>query len=190
MLNLSIRQLSEIILIIYGILAALYTYSADNDVIGNSNEKGRGSNKILSIDSKRYGDSNRDLQIKVISNSLEINESTNKALFLGEVKTYHGDITIYSGRMEVNFLPKSSKFEFETIKYNNNIKVKIPGYDIESDEAILNLLTKKLILKGHLVIRKDKDFLKGEILIYDIEKGLVDLRGKEENRVKAIIQVK
>jgi lipopolysaccharide export system protein LptA len=127
-------------------------------------------------------------RIDITSDNLEIYEEKKLVWFKGNVKTTQGEMNIFSDRMEAVF-NSSLKFEFKKVKYYGGVIIKIPNCEIRGSEALLDLITKKLIISGNLIIIKGGDQIKGESLIYDLAKGLIEIKGNSKERAKVVIHV-
>ncbi len=137
---------------------------------------------VLLVFSFSYGKTKKEnVPILVEADKLVFNKKENTAKYIGNVVIKKGDITIKAGSLNI-YLDKENKIKKVIAKdkvvfEKGNVKGK-------AQEAVLEKDT--VILKGNAEIRQKNNVIKGDVIVYNLKTGNVEVKGKNK-RVRTII---
>jgi lipopolysaccharide export system protein LptA len=152
--------------------------------------------------------------IEISSDSLEIFQKENKAIFIGHVIAVQGDVRLKSEKMTILYKntekkddkkakktessnnPISEKNSIEKIIAEEKVFLSTPEETASGASGIYDVVNHKIFLNDNVVLTRDKNVLKGDRLVYDFATGKSELNslesrkpsdaGKPKQRVKAI----
>jgi lipopolysaccharide export system protein LptA len=129
------------------------------------------------IDPKKH---NSNLPIEIEADNLTIDDKSNAAIFVGNVKAKQGDLRLTSGKLIVHY--KRAVKEID--KQSNQIKKIVAYKDVfisneknsetaNSEEAIYEMDNETLELNRNVTLTQGQNIVKGERLIYNGRTGVV-----------------
>lgn len=142
---------------------------------------------------------NSNQPIEISSDSLELLQQKNQAIFRGHVIVVQGDVHIKSEKMTVFYKNSSTdsksskgnknidengktpdsaiseKSSIEKIIVEKNVFLSTPEETASGANGIYDVLNKKIYLNDNVVLTRGKNVLKGNKLIYDFETGKSNL---------------
>jgi len=121
------------------------------------------------------------IPVLIEADKLVFNKKENIARYIGNVIIKRGEITIKSKELNV-FL--GQKNQIKKIIAKGGITFEKKDIRGKADEAILE--GDKLVLKGNAKIKQKKNIIEGDIIIYDIKNGSVEVKGTK-GRVRTVI---
>lgn len=149
--------------------------------------------------------------IEITSDSLEVLQKNNKAVFSGHVVAVQGDVRLKAEKMTVLYTSKeqtsdksskkeksavsgmSEKNSIEKIIVEKNVLLTTPEETASGANGIYDVVNQKIFLNDNVVLTRDKNVLKGNKLVYDFTTGKSELNsanytgtGKKKQRVKAL----
>lgn len=141
--------------------------------------------------------------IEITSDSLEVLQQANKAVFTGHVVAVQGDIRMKSEKMTVfykNTEPEPTKHgktdkdrkkekslanaepekkSIEKIVVEKNVFLATPQETASGSRGLYDVVHHKIYLNDNVVLTRDKNVLKGDRLIYDLTTGKSELNFPE-----------
>ncbi len=129
-----------------------------------------------------YAKQKHIVPVVIEAKKLIFDKKQHLARYIGDVTIKRGDITIKAYELNI-YLSKDNKIE--RIIALGNVRFK-KGRDIKgfSKKAILE--KDKLILEKNAKIQQKNNIIEGDIIIYNIKTGTVEVKGENE-RVRTII---
>ncbi len=158
---------------------------------------------------------NSKAPIEITSDSLEVLQQENKAIFTGHVIATQGDVKMKSEKMTVFYKSsdkgkpviaknKNAKEEkktspapaeknsIEKIIVEKNVFLSTPEETASGSSGLYDVVNNKIFLNDNVVLTRDKNVLKGNNLVYDFATGKSVLTsdkiisGQQKQRVKAL----
>ncbi|MDE2111461.1 MAG: hypothetical protein KGJ79_09990 [Alphaproteobacteria bacterium] len=104
--------------------------------------------------------------------------------------TLQGNVVIHDGTMSLR--ANSVRFHVTDNKIDKVFakgKVVMDAHQgaATADDAVYDVPTKVVTLQGHVVLTRDKNVLRGGLLIYDLNKGVATLKGGPGERVQGLL---
>lgn len=134
--------------------------------------------------------------IEITSDTLEVDQNENVALFTGKVVAVQADMQLTADRMKVFYLGKSDPAEkpantqqsISKIEVDGNVFMTTPTETARGLSGVYNAEKDELTLTGDVVLTKDKNVLKGASLVYDMGTGKSVLKNADgkPDRVRAL----
>lgn len=142
----------------------------------------------------------KDKPIEITSDSLEILQQKNKAIFTGHVVATQGDVRIKSEKMTVhyrnsdkngqagnkkpekrslNMEATTEKNAIEKIIVEKNVFLSTPDETASGKTGIYDVANHKIFLNDNVVLTRDKNVLKGDRLVYNFETGKSEMNASE-----------
>lgn len=114
--------------------------------------------------------------VEITSDSLEITQDKQLAIFSGNVEAIQGNINITSDKMLVSYNSDNSKFgssqnavtKVETI---GNVVLKTPTETASSNKGIFDVANNLITLLGDVSLMSGKNVVKGEKFVYNMKTG-------------------
>jgi len=137
--------------------------------------------------------------IKIVSDKMVYNQNKGTVVFEGNVVAKQDELVLRSNTLEVFFrkdkLKQKQKLAKLTITQNKQLDKIIASGDVVINKAdktakcglaIYDLKSKKIILKDNPVLQQNKNEIRGETIIFYVDKDLVEIEGNKSKRVEAI----
>ncbi len=129
-----------------------------------------------------YGKTKKVIPIVIEADQLVFKKKENLAVYKGNVSIKRGDIKIKSDELDV-YIGKKGKLE--KVIARGNVRFS-KGKSIEGSAKLAILEEDKITLKGNAKIKQNSNIIEGDIIVYDIKTGTVEVKGKKE-KVRTII---
>ncbi len=129
-----------------------------------------------------YGKTKKIIPIVIEADQLVFKKKENLAVYKGHVSIKRGDLKIMSDELDV-YIGKKGKLEKVIAKGHVRFS---KGKNIEGSADIAILKEDKILLKGNAKIKQNSNIIEGDIIIYDLKSGTVEVKGKKE-KVRTII---
>lgn len=130
--------------------------------------------------------------IEITSDSLQVLQQENKAIFIGNVVAVQGTVRIKSEKMTVFYKGQESskpdgkaekktaavmpeKNSIEKIVVENNVFLTTPQETAKGDNGLYDVVDSKVYLNGNVILTREKNVLKGDRLVYDFNTGKSEL---------------
>lgn len=119
---------------------------------------------------------NSKLPVEITSDSLEILQKDQQAIFSGNVEAKQGDIVIKSNEMTVYYNTKhneisKSQNSVSKVRANGNVQLFTTKETAKSDTGIFDVDKNIITLSGHVSLTNGKNMVKGEQLVYNLTTG-------------------
>ncbi|MFT7432396.1 MAG: lipopolysaccharide export system protein LptA [Alphaproteobacteria bacterium] len=132
----------------------------------------------------------RDFPIDISSQSLEVRQTENQALFRGNVKINYGDINLGSDVLDIHYASTGNE-DIESVVATGRVVIVHGVSTVTADKAVYTPDLGHVLMTGDIVLTREGSVLKGEKLIYNIVTGDMSMANPEKNgRVKAIFSIK
>ena len=124
--------------------------------------------------------------IEITSDSLEVLQADNKAIFSGHVVAIQGDVRIKSNKMTVYYAPKSDAkpdsapgeaSAIKRIDVEGEVFLTTPEETASGATGAYDVEKQQVNLAGGVVLTRGKNTLKGDTLVYDFASGKSVLNG-------------
>ncbi len=145
--------------------------------------------------------SDREQPIRIQANSGVIDDAAGKSTYTGDVHIEQGTLNIVADEVQI-FMAEDEVVKIIAIT-NDTESSKLAHFEqiaddskelVTADATLITYLVKdaKLHLKGHAQMQQTTDKFTGEMLYYDINLGIVDLKsnGSPQDRIEIIITPK
>lgn len=123
--------------------------------------------------------------VEVNSDTLEVRQEENIAIFTGNVIAVQEDTRLHSDRMVVHYRNKADKAggggqagvadpaqsDVEKIEVEGNVLLVNPEESAAGDRGVYDVSQKKVHLLSNVVLIRGENVLKGESLVYDFATG-------------------
>lgn len=125
---------------------------------------------------------NRTLPVEVTSDTLNVNQADNTAIFTGNVVIGQGEMRLAAPRVLVVYLPDRSGIE--SLEATGGVTL-VSGEDAaEAERADYNITTGMIELRGNVLLVQGSNAITGETVLVDTAAGTAQVSG----RVKTILQ--
>lgn len=117
-------------------------------------------------------DSNQPIEIN--ADRLEVVQPEQKAIFSGNVMATQGKVKLTSDRMTVFYRPAGggeAQSGVSRIEVAGNVQMNTPAESASGDRGVYNVDNKQILVFGNVMLRRDKNVLKGERLEYNLTTG-------------------
>ncbi len=116
---------------------------------------------------------NKDKPINIKSESLNINNLQNVALFTDNVVVTQGNMIMNSDEMKVfsDFDKNTKKNKFKRIEAKGNVKLSTEGKEARSNIAIYDIVAGRIEMYENVFLKEYGNTLQGSKFIYDINTG-------------------
>ncbi|MFV9880418.1 MAG: lipopolysaccharide transport periplasmic protein LptA [Rickettsiales endosymbiont of Dermacentor nuttalli] len=135
--------------------------------------------------------------IEILSDTLILDQKKNLATFEGNVKAIQGSLNLMADKVIAYYInTKDSKWIVSKISALGNVTIIDNSQKARGDTGEYNAIKETLELYGSVILTKDNNILKGDKLIYNIQKGYSQIFSTNKNthggdgRVKAILTPK
>lgn len=119
-------------------------------------------------------DSNKPVEIS--SETLEVLQLENKAIFSGDVQAKQGSLDIRAEKMTVfykenNDKKKSSESKVSKVEIDNNVFISTPSETAKGNKGVYDVDQGVITLEGDVTLTSGKNIVKGRKLIYSMKTG-------------------
>ncbi len=128
--------------------------------------------------------------VTITSDSLEIIERDNLALFSGDVALVQGDLKISAPTVRVVYGASdgtAASRQIETVEAPDGATIASGGQTVEGGRLVYRLSSRMVEITGGVEIEQDGSALLAEQLVLDIDAGTVVMRGGEGGQVRAVL---
>jgi len=141
----------------------------------------------------RNGDSDDPLRIN--ARSVEANEKTGTAIYLGNVILEQGNLSIRADRLEVRSRQNQTEYVVATgqpVKLRQLSDGQSEEIQAEAKKVEYHVISRKVDMFGDVTLRQGTDLFTGQALHYDINEKRLSATGDDNNdgRIQVIIQPK
>ena len=122
-----------------------------------------------------------DMPIEVVSDELQMDQNINTAVFTGNVEVVHGDMTLNSASVLVEYgkVEGSDKSnEIIQITASGGVVMTNPDTTAESSEAVYTLATREVVMTGDVVVTQGPNKVSGERMIVYLDDGTAVMQGR------------
>jgi lipopolysaccharide export system protein LptA len=142
------------------------------------------------------GGHNADQPVEISSDSLEIEQEKELAVFEGNVDAVQGDLTLKTDRLEVHYKTENEGTDDEnqaisTMEAKGNVHVTSPRETAQGDRADFNIAENTLILHDNVLLTQGRNVLCGKSLDMNLTTGRSLLKGacnKSSSNTKGRVQ--
>jgi lipopolysaccharide export system protein LptA len=126
-----------------------------------------------------------NLPITVKSNELSADNKGKIAVFSGKVIAKHGDVTIYSEKLTVNYGDKGG--EIEKVVAENEVRIVQENRVGSANHAVYQSREGLITLTGNPKVIQGSDTISGKVITYYIDEDRSVVSGGADSRVEAVI---
>jgi lipopolysaccharide export system protein LptA len=135
--------------------------------------------------------------IEITSDSLEVLQQENKAIFSGRVLAAQGDVKLKADKMTVHYRSggdkqngdkqkskkegEESQNAIEKIDVNGNVFLSTPEETASGDNGTYDVANRQIHLNDNVVLTRGKNVLRGGRLVYDFATGRSALNTPDAN---------
>lgn len=147
---------------------------------GSYAQEGGGLDKVM--------EENKDKPINIKSESLNINNIQNIALFNGNVVVTQGNMIMNSDEMKVfsDFDKNTKKNKFKRIEAQGNVKFSTEGKEAKSNIAVYDIVAGRIEMYENVFLKEYGNTLQGSKFIYDINTGKTSIFADKNANEKKI----
>ena len=118
------------------------------------------------------GDLGSDQPIEISADQLEVLQSNQKAVFVGNVVAVQGDVTMRSARMTVHYRDANNRGgsmgAVSKIEVDDNVHLTTPQESAKAAKAIYDVDKEQIVMLGNVLLTRGKNVLKGDRLDYNL----------------------
>ncbi len=122
-----------------------------------------------------------DMPIEVVSDELQMDQNVNTAVFTGNVEVIHGDMTLNSATVLVEYgkVEGSNKSnEIIRITASGGVIMTSPDTTAESREAVYTMATREVVMSGDVVVTQGPNKVAGEQMVIYLDDGTAVMQGR------------
>ncbi len=138
-----------------------------------------------------------DKPIEITADTLEVMQETRKAVFSGHVVAIQGDVRLKADRMIVHYRQQENKGKQEQgavsrIEAEGSVFMSTPKETASGAKGVYDVDAKVINLYNQVVLTRDQNVLKGDMLTYNLASGqskvtgAATAAGKSPARVRAL----
>ncbi|PIR37762.1 MAG: lipopolysaccharide transport periplasmic protein LptA [Alphaproteobacteria bacterium CG11_big_fil_rev_8_21_14_0_20_39_49] len=111
--------------------------------------------------------------VEITSDTLEIEQNKQKAVFKGNVEAIQSNITIKSDEMLVHYKSGGGESQNSVSKVETvgNVTLKTPKETASSNKGVFDVDKKLITLLGNVSLKSGKNVVKGEKFVYNLNTG-------------------
>lgn len=131
-----------------------------------------------------------DQPVTITSDSLEIIERENLALFSGNVAVVQGDLEIRASTVRVTYGTSNGtagERQIETVEALGGTTVASAGQTVRGDRLVYRMSSRMVEITGGVRIEQNGSTLLAEEIVLDFDAGTVVMRGGEGGQVRAML---
>lgn len=137
--------------------------------------------------------------LEVTSRKLTIEGEKNLAVFSGDVKVTREDVTILCDALRVHYrsVPRGGEGasaslpeglgEVDRIVATGNVVIRKGAKRLTGDEAVYTAREEKMVVTGHAVMEEGNNVIRGNRVVFFLDRNLGTVEGTETSRVKATL---
>jgi lipopolysaccharide export system protein LptA len=125
--------------------------------------------------------------VEITSDTLEIEQDNQQAIFKGNVEAVQSNIEIKSDEMLVHYKSGKNKIgksenSVSKVETVGNVKLKTPKETASSNKGVFDVDKKIITLLGNVSLQSGKNIVKGEKFVYNLQTGKsrIDSGGKKD----------
>tara|TARA_A100001388_G_scaffold77862_1_gene55687 strand:- start:54 stop:506 length:453 start_codon:yes stop_codon:yes gene_type:complete len=124
-------------------------------------------------------------ELKITSESLEVDRENKISIFIGDVYVHNKDIKIWSEKLTVKFDDREN--EIEQLNAENSVKIIKEEIIATGDIGLYYPKSEILNLLGNVEVIENNNYVKCDELYLDIKNSTSIMKSKSSNRVEANI---
>ena len=133
-----------------------------------------------------------DEPTRITSQKLIYNQAAKEVEFFGDVHVIRSDFQLWCNRMHV-FLAETAAEEssrknpgIEKIVAREAVRLEMEDRRAESEQAVYEAASQKLILQGNVVLKEGLNAIQGEKVVFFLEEERSEIYSSEGQRVNAV----
>lgn len=122
-----------------------------------------------------------DMPVQVVSDELQMDQNVNTAIFTGNVEVEHGDLTLNSATVLVEYgmVEGSTKSnQIIRITARGDVKMTSPTETAESSVAVYTLATRQIVMTDNVVVTQGPNTVSGERMVVNLDDGTAVMQGR------------
>lgn len=124
------------------------------------------------------GDFDRSAPVEVSADTLEVDQTSGRAVLTGTVVIAQGDLRLSADRVVVDYATVGGEREIETMNATGDVVI-VAGEDAaEGETAIYTLATTDIIMTGDVIITQAGNVLAGDRVAINLESGAGTVTGR------------
>jgi lipopolysaccharide export system protein LptA len=130
------------------------------------------------------GDFDRSAPVEVAADTLEVDQSTGRAVLTGEVVIAQGELRLSADRVTVDYAADGTDRRIERLNAEGDVLI-VAGEDAaEGQTAIYTLGSAEILMTGDVLVTQGGNTLAGDRLAIDLDTGA----GTVSGRVRTTLQ--
>ncbi len=130
-----------------------------------------------------FGMKDPNAPIDVTADNFDADANANTATYSGNVVVHQGDVRMRANKVRVNIVDGKPVKLFA----DGNVVVDAPSGTAIGDNGVYDVNPRLVTLTGHVVMTKDKNVMRGSVLIVNLLTGKATLdNGKQHGRVQGL----
>lgn len=121
--------------------------------------------------------------VEVVSDRLDIDQTSGTAIFSGNVVVVQGELTLTADRVRVEY-GETEPREIERIFAFDNVTLASATELAEGDEAVYEVATRSVLMTGNVLLTQALNAVSGDRLSIDLDTGT----GVVEGRVRTVLR--
>jgi len=150
-----------------------------------------------------YSFETKNSPVKVTSETLQLDYGKNIITYSGNVRAVQGNFSIKCDSMNIfytnnknanNVASAPGDGKIKKIDFHKNVVIEKDGKTAEGDSGLFDPMVEKMFLKGNVILKDKKSYLKGETVVYDMTTKIFNITNAIEtnsspaaSRVKIVI---
>ncbi len=122
-----------------------------------------------------------DEPVQVVSDTLQMDQNINTAIFTGNVQVEHGDLQLNSDTVIVEYgTPEGSTKTNQILRITakGDVKVTSPTETAESREAVYTLATREIVMTEDVVVTQGPNIVTGQRMVVKLDDGTAVMQGR------------
>lgn len=140
---------------------------------------------------------NSKLPVEITSDSLEVIQDKQQAIFSGKVEAKQGDLRISADKMLVYYSKKDSKNKSDKnsvskVEASGNVFLNNPNETAQSQFGVFDVEQNLITLSQNVILTSGKNLVKGDKLVYNLTTGQSKMdsntaqTGEKKGRVRGV----
>ena len=124
------------------------------------------------------GEFDRGAPVEVSSDTLDVDQTSGRAIATGSVVIIQGDLRLSAARVVVDYSTDGDTREIEKMDATGDVII-VAGEDAaEGDTAVYNLSTTDIVMTGDVVITQSGNIVAGDRVVINLESGAGTVTGR------------
>lgn len=123
--------------------------------------------------------------VEITADNFTINETTQEAVFTGNVVVIHPSVTVWAPTVVVIY-GEGGTSDIESFEATGDVRLKTSEQDATGERAVFDPKARTLRLTGNVVVTNATGTVKGPELLVDLETNVSTFTGSQGGRVTGV----